>query len=116
MPVSWNTSDNDRSVHITVSGRFDFRLSQDFRDSYRLATGQEGVTYHVDLHEISYLDRSALGMLLLLREYAKSRGGVVIIDYPSEDTGRVLKNARFDHLFTINTDRVPAATPCCKAI
>ncbi len=114
MPVRCKKSNKGGCVHITVTGRFDFTLSQIFRDTYLHASGQDGVTYHVDLHDASYMDRSALGMLLLLREYAKSRGGVVLIDHPSDESDKILKNAQFDHLFTINTSNTTPSVPSCN--
>ena len=62
----------------------------------------EGVTFHVDLRNTHYIDSSALGMMLLLREYAKCRGGSVIIDSPSEQIDKLLKVANFEQLFVIN--------------
>jgi len=110
MPVSCETSNKGQCVHITVTGRFDCCLSRIFRDTYRHASGRDGVTYHVNLHEASYMDRSALGVLLLLREHAKSRGGMVMIEQPSEQSIRILKDARFDHLFTINATSTISST------
>ena len=48
------------------------------------------------------MDSSALGMLLLLREHAKCRGGSVFIERPSEQVDSILKVANFEQLFTIN--------------
>ena len=102
MSVSQEMSSDGKKIHINISGRFDYKVSQEFRDTYRQVPGQEGVAYYVNLSEASYMDSSALGMLLLLREHAKCRGGVVFIERPSEQVDSILKVANFEQLFTIN--------------
>ncbi len=108
MSVRREVSEDGKKVQINISGRFDYKLSQEFRDTYRHIPGQEGVAYYVDLSDTDYMDSSALGMLLLLREHAKCRGGAVFIERPSEQVGSILKVANFEQLFTINyTDNAP---------
>lgn len=102
MSVSQEVSNDGKKVLISISGRFDYKVSQEFRDTYRQIPGQEGVAYYVNLSEATYMDSSALGMLLLLREHAKCRGGSVFIDRPSEQVDSILKVANFEQLFTIN--------------
>ena len=102
MSVNQEVSNDGKKVLINISGRFDYKLSQEFRDTYRQVPGQEGVAYYVNLSDASYMDSSALGMLLLLREHAKCRGGSVFIERPSEQVDSILKVANFEQLFTIN--------------
>jgi len=102
MPVSQEMSSDGKQIYINISGRFDYKVSQEFRDTYRQVPGQEGVAYHVNLSEANYMDSSALGMLLLLREHAKCRGGAVYIEHPSQQIDSILKVANFEQLFTIN--------------
>jgi len=102
MSVNKEVSKDGKKVNINISGRFDYKVSQEFRDSYRQISEQENVSYHVDLSDATYMDSSALGMLLLLREHAKCHGGAVIIDHPSKNIDNILKVANFEQLFTIN--------------
>lgn len=102
MSVSQEVSSDGKEVHINVAGRFDYKVSQEFRDTYRQVPGQEGVSYYVNLSDADYMDSSALGMLLLLREHAKCRGGAVFIERPSTQVSDILKVANFEQLFTIN--------------
>ena len=104
MSVRRELFDDGKKVQINISGRFDYKLSQEFRDTYRQIPGQEGIAYYVNLSEADYMDSSALGMLLLLREHAKCRGGTVYIEKPSEQINNILKVANFEQLFTINHD------------
>jgi anti-anti-sigma factor len=64
--MSIKTSRLGSTVTLSVGQRLDFNGHQEFRRAYE---GQLGVTeYVVDLTETEYIDSSALGMLLLLRE------------------------------------------------
>lgn len=89
-------------MHLCVSGRFDYKLTREFRRTYNKPEQLYGVTYYVNLNDTTYIDSSALGILLLLREFAKHRGGSVIIDRPSDLVSNILKVANFETLFTIN--------------
>ena len=102
MTVRKEISDDGSVVEINIKGKFNYLLSEAFTNAYRLLPEKKGVTYHVNLSDASYMDSSALGMLLLLREHAKCRDGVVIIDQPSVQINQILKVANFEQLFTIN--------------
>lgn len=102
MSVLQQVSNDGKKVSINITDRFDYKVSQEFRDSYRKIPGQDGMSYYIDLSEANYMDSSALGMLLLLREHAKCNGGTVFIERPSKQIENILKVANFEQLFTIN--------------
>ncbi len=99
MGVSINVSD-DKSATIKINGRFDFSLHNEFRKSYKdviLKSGQ----YSVDLSGTEYLDSSALGMLLLLKEHADSQASSVRLVGFSDEIKEILTIASFDKIFTL---------------
>ncbi len=102
MSVDQKISNDGMVVQINVKGRFDYRLSQQFRQAYSQIPDNDGITFNVDLSNASYIDSSALGMMLLLREYAKCRGGSVVIQSPADQVDKILKVANFEQLFIIN--------------
>ena len=102
MSITQQILEEGKKVQIQISGRFDYGASQEFRDAYRHLPDVDGIRFCVDLSEASYMDSSALGMLLLLREHAKSQGGEVVIEKPGEQIDKILKVANFEQLFTIN--------------
>ena len=67
MPVVTEISPDGKKLTISIKGRFDFAKHQEFRESYEKNQLSAIV---VDLKEATYLDSSALGMLLLLRDHA----------------------------------------------
>ena len=69
MGVQSDFNNSEKELTIKVNGRFDFSSHQEFRDAYEKVASSVD-TYNVDLSGTSYLDSSALGMLLLLRDHA----------------------------------------------
>ncbi len=101
MDVKVQRESSDRTVRIQTPARFDFRAHADFRKAYRLH-GQPGDRYVIDLAHTEYLDSSALGMLLLLREAAGGDEARVAIVNCRPEIQRILTIARFERLFEIS--------------
>ncbi|AIG05453.1 anti-anti-sigma factor [Pseudomonas fluorescens] len=100
MSVTSEVSLDGKQLTIAVKGRFDFGSHQAFRDAYeRFYKVPE--TYIVDLKEATYLDSSALGMLLLLRDHAGGEGGDVRVINSSSDVRKILAISNFEKLFDI---------------
>ncbi len=99
MPITSNLSDDQLTVTIKVAGRFDFSTHHDFIQTYKgFPKGEK--SYVVDLEGAEYMDSSAMGMLLQLREYSRP-GESVILANGNEAVTDVLRIANFGKLFTI---------------
>lgn len=98
--ISSEYKDDNNELTIHVGGRFDFRALNDFRDSYEKANGIVN-KYTVDLENSEYLDSSALGMLLTLRDYAGGENADINIINTPEDIKRILYITKLDSLFDI---------------
>jgi anti-anti-sigma factor len=99
MATTVRVTKTKETVHIFITGRFDFNCHQEFRRSYEGATGAS--EYVVDLSETEYMDSSALGMLLLLRESAGNNAAIKLANCrPS--VRRILEIANFQSLFPIS--------------
>ena len=86
---------------IAIKGRFDFGSHQAFREAYeRFYKVPE--TYIVDLKDATYMDSSALGMLLLLRDHAGGDDAEVRVTNSNSDVRKILAISNFDKLFDIN--------------
>jgi anti-anti-sigma factor len=96
-----NVSEGVSRTTIMLRGRFDFQAHQDFRRTVDglLRSGRASLT--LDLSEVSFIDSSALGMLLLARESCEKAGGAVVLDKPQEYVDKVLKLCHFDQLFRV---------------
>lgn len=100
MLITTETS-GDRAI-LKLEGRFDFHSHRDFRAAYEklLETGALKELI-IDFSEVDYLDSSALGMLLLLREKCDGAGKGVILTGLQGTVKQVLDIANFGKLFTI---------------
>lgn len=100
MTVKSTAGEDGKSLEIKVSGSFQFALHRQFRDAYAGVT-QSGCVFNVNLCETEYMDSSALGMLLLLKEHAAKCNGSVQITKVSPAIRRILEIASFDKLFSV---------------
>lgn len=100
MAITSQMSSDGSQLIISVQGRFDFSSHQDFRGVYEsLETAPEA--YVIDMSETSYLDSSALGMLLLLRDYAGGNAANIAIVNANADVKKILSISNFEQLFNI---------------
>ena len=101
MSVVSEVSPDGQKLTISIKGRFDFGRHQEFREAYeRLNRIPE--SFVVDLKEATYLDSSALGMLLLLRDHAGGDDADVRVINSSSDVRKILAISNFDKLFDIS--------------
>lgn len=91
-------------ARIALNGRFDFNSHRSFRNVCTEALQQKDVRMvEVDLGGVGYMDSSALGMLLLLKEKADAvRMGVSLTNCRGA-VQQMLTVANFDKLFPVST-------------
>jgi len=88
------------TLTISISGRFDFGIHQDFRNATEQASSGVSVIV-VDMGRVDYLDSSALGMLLVLRDKVGESKSAIRIKSAKPDVRKILEIANFDKLFTL---------------
>ncbi|MBU2863161.1 STAS domain-containing protein [Reinekea forsetii] len=99
MAVTATTTDS--TITIKVSGRFDFSSHQEFRQIYETVS-DDIKSYTVDMAEATYLDSSALGMLLLMRDHAGGDNSQIDIINCNDDVKKILTISNFGQLFNIS--------------
>ncbi|MCH9673570.1 MAG: STAS domain-containing protein [Gammaproteobacteria bacterium] len=97
--TSMMSSDGD-ALTINVSGRFDFSAHQAFRDAHVSAPSE--CEFIIDMGGAEYMDSSALGMLLMLREHAGGEAARVRITNCKSEVRHILTIANFQKLFRID--------------
>lgn len=101
MQVSLKTQ--GEAAVISLGGRFDFKIHHDFKRCSEAAMREAGVRrIEVNLDAVEYLDSSALGMLLLLREQAQDRGMNVALSHCHGAVKEILDIANFGAIFPIH--------------
>ncbi|MBV1776983.1 STAS domain-containing protein [Burkholderiaceae bacterium DAT-1] len=87
---------------LVLTGQFDFSAHRDFRHACDQLLAQDDVKeIVVDFESVDYLDSSALGMLLLLKEKASSGGRKLALANCKDAVRQVLEIACFGKIFTI---------------
>ncbi len=91
------------TARLILNGRFDFSSHREFRNASDEALQTPEVKeIEVDFSRVDYLDSSALGMLLLLREKAQHANLKVSLTNCSGLVQQVLDVANFQRLFAIS--------------
>jgi HptB-dependent secretion and biofilm anti anti-sigma factor len=96
------TSHQDRQTRLALAGRFDFNSHRLFRDTCEKALNDAEIRgIEIDMGGVIYLDSSALGMLLLLREKAGNANKALALSNCHDVVQQVLEVANFGNLFSI---------------
>jgi len=92
----------DHTGRINMYGRFDFQVHREFKEAYAPLLDNAAVHgIEVEMSAVDYLDSSALGMLMLLNERAKSVNKPVTLLNTSGVVSQVLEVANFSRIFNI---------------
>lgn len=102
MSFSVNTKKTNGTLELQLAGRFDFNANQVFRKAYQEGL-DERVSGHVvlDFSCVDYMDSSALGMLLLLKDYGDKENKRIELVNCQETIREILDVVNFGKLFTI---------------
>lgn len=100
MAVDIKLDSESGELTIRVSGGFDFSVHQAFRKASELdeATVKSIV---IDLRTTDYIDSSALGMLLIMREKVNNDKRAIKIVNVRPEVKKILQIANFDKIFTL---------------
>ena len=87
---------------LELQGRFDYKARKEIKEAYA-GLLSDGHIQHLDivLQGVDYVDSSALGILLLLKERFDEAGKTVALIRPTGTVAQVLEVANFGKLFEI---------------
>ena len=100
MSVTKSISSDGSHLTISIQGRFDFNIYKDFRDAYEASLNSEK-KYTINMTQTEYLDSSALGMLLVLREQAGADNADIEIIGANSEINKIFSISNFDKMFVI---------------
>jgi HptB-dependent secretion and biofilm anti anti-sigma factor len=87
---------------LRLSGRFDFTTRDQFlARADETVAGSKAAEIGIDLGQVNYIDSSALGMLLMLRDKAKKHDSTVALLNAHGQVREVIATAQFDRLFPV---------------
>jgi len=102
MTLNVNLAINEGIARISLDGRFDFNSQRAFRSSYDDPLNDPEIhSIEIDMKAVDYLDSSALGMLLLLKERVEAANKSLALANCRGTVKQVLDVANFHKLFTI---------------
>jgi len=99
MSITTSESNDGNLVTIHVSGRFDFAAHQEFLRAYKQHPRGEK-SFIVDLRNTDYMDSSAMGMLLQLRDYGTKDHEMALLN-SNDGVREILQIANFDKIFKV---------------
>jgi len=92
----------DGRAIVRLTGRFEFSMHREFREAMDTVLQDKDIdSVVIDLAGVDYLDSSALGMLLMLRDRANTARKALSLANPRGMVKQALEIARFDKLFSI---------------
>ena len=103
MTIKIEVNSQDALAVVYVSGVFDYTCYDDFNAvlSTEADNAAKVSRYVLDFKGTSYMDSSALGMLVMLRDQAMQHQADVIIRGCNENILQILKIANFQKIFKI---------------
>lgn len=94
------TKQKDKLVTIVLPGSFDVSQYEEFKLICQKFKADDN-RFEVDFTQTQYMDSSALGMLLLLREQVKGDKERVLLTNVTGTTLKILEIAQFNQLFNM---------------
>jgi stage II sporulation protein AA (anti-sigma F factor antagonist) len=101
--MEYKTVTNGSAFEIHIRGRFTFADYPVFRELMKSVELDAGKSLVFEMNEVTFVDSSALGMLLIAHEEAKKTGGLIVLRRPQGQVRRTLEVASMDSLFKIET-------------
>ena len=99
MGLTVTQSEDGTEFVIKIEGRFDFHVHAEFRDSY--CNLPSTTKFVIDLEETSFMDSSAMGMLLLLREFVGGTDDMIRLINTPADIKKSLSISNLDKLLCV---------------
>jgi len=95
MNIDVNYDKDEDTLILSIHNDFDYKLGEVFEKSYQ----QKAKHYVLDMQDVGYIDSSALGMLLNLREYAFAHNAKITIINMNDVVLEIFRVLNFHKLF-----------------
>ncbi|MBB72197.1 MAG: anti-anti-sigma factor [Legionellales bacterium] len=104
MSIMTDYDKENKALTLTISGDFDASKASTFRENYE-GFPEQITQYIINMEQVRYMDSTALGMLLALRECAAKRGADVHIINMNDVVLEIFRVLNFHKLFTPEYNR-----------
>ena len=100
--IKTNENIKDNYFEILINGNFDFNLNKEFRSIIDLFLKSKCTVCKINFQTVSYIDSSALGMLLLSKEKADASNKKIHLINLRDTNKKIIEIASFEKIFKIN--------------
>jgi anti-anti-sigma factor len=91
----------ENGVTVFVSGRFDFKSTQQFLDLAESGDASKAKELRIDFKTAEYLDSSAIGCLLRLHANSAKLGRKIVLTNAFGHVDSAIRMANLDKIFTM---------------
>ncbi len=99
MTIVTRKSDDGQELTISLPEKFDFQLHNEFREAYEKEEKANSIV--LDMLKTTYMDSSALGMMLQLKEHVEKDSSKIVIKNAGGNILQILSIANFDKIFSV---------------
>lgn len=103
MDINVNTDDQPHP-YLTLAGRFDAFETDTFRETIDSLHSASNTTLSVDLHDVQFIDSSALAELVRAMKHCREAQGELFLCRLSDPVRVILELTRLDAAFEIVED------------
>lgn len=96
MSLHKSISVDGSEIIISLPQKFDFQMHKEFKHAYE-KSGIKSII--LDMNKTQYMDSSALGMLLQLKEYSEQCNFEIRMKNANSNIIKIMQIAHFDKLF-----------------
>lgn len=105
MSITVNSDKNSKTFTIAAEGRFDFKGYTDFVQAFKRHNADDFEHFVIALDRVTNIDSTALGALLVFREWARSeshREPEITVRYQNDPVHHILTTANLNKLFILH--------------
>lgn len=99
--MDYTLSKSPQEISVKLTGQFTFSDTQKFKNILELITEDESKSIILNFADVSFIDSSSMGMLLLLRDECHLRNISLRIVSPQGQVKKIFAISKFDKLFSI---------------
>ena len=100
--MDYNISTSGNVTLIKMLGQFTFADTHKFKDVLDLVMQEKVKTLSLDLSNVTFIDSSSMGMLLLLRDECQSHNISLNIHSPQGQVEKIFRISKFYQIFSIS--------------
>lgn len=105
MSVETKINGANQAGRLHLIGTFDFRMRDEFKDAYTPLLEDNALQHiEVDMQQVDYIDSTALGMLLILKDAAEAYEKDISIFNAQGATAHVLRSSKFGQIIDMRKD------------